>query len=83
MDPFSKLVEIRTVPSLHSWRVAEFLYDDLVAHWGKPHYVWTNNGTEFVGTFEDTKTFACAKVLVSSITTSPLVIVRPTGRLNR
>ena len=29
----------------------EFLYDDLVAHWGKPRYVWTNNGTEFVGSF--------------------------------
>ena len=31
MDPFSKWVEIRAVPSLHSWRVAEFLYNDLVA----------------------------------------------------
>ena len=39
------------MPSLHSWRVAEFLYDDLVAHWGKPHYVWTDNGAEFAGSF--------------------------------
>ena len=39
------------MPSLHSWRVAEFLYDDLVAHWGKPHYVQTDNGTKFVGSF--------------------------------
>ena len=30
---------------------AEFLYDDLVARWGKPHYVWTDNGAEFVGSF--------------------------------
>ena len=51
MDPFSKWVVIYTVPSLHSWRAAKFLYDDLVAHWGKPHYVWTDNGTEFVGSF--------------------------------
>ena len=51
MDPFSKWVEIRAMPSLHSWRVAEFLYDDLVARWGKPCYVQTNNGIESVGSF--------------------------------
>ena len=51
MDPFSKWVEIHAVPLLHSWRVAEFLYDNLVAHWGKPHYVQTNNSTKFVGSF--------------------------------
>ena len=48
---FSKWVEIRAVPSLHSWRAAEFLYDDLVARWGKLHYVRTDNGAEFVGSF--------------------------------
>ena len=51
MDPFSKWVEIRAVPSLHSWRAAKFLYNDLVACWGKLHYVWTDNGAEFVGSF--------------------------------
>ena len=51
VDPFSKWVEIRAVPSLHSWRAAEFLYDDLVARWGKPRYVQTDNGAEFVGSF--------------------------------
>ena len=51
MDLFSKWVEIRAVPSLHSWRVAEFLYDDLVAHWGKLCYILTDNGAEFVGSF--------------------------------
>ena len=51
MDPFSKWVEVRAMPSLHSWRAAEFLYNDLVARWGKPRYVWTNNGAEFVGSF--------------------------------
>ena len=39
------------MPSLHSWRAAKFLYDDLVAHWGKPCYVWTNNSAEFAGSF--------------------------------
>ena len=39
MDLFSKWVETCTIPLLHSWRAAEFLYDDLVAHWDKPYYV--------------------------------------------
>ena len=32
VDPFSKWVEICAVPLLHSWRAAEFLYNDLLAH---------------------------------------------------
>ena len=51
MDLFSKWVEIHAVPSLHSWRVAKFLYDDLVARWGKLRYVQTDNGAEFAGSF--------------------------------
>ena len=51
VDPLSKWVEIHALPSLHSWRAAEFLYNDLVARWGKPCYVRTNNGAEFVGSF--------------------------------
>ena len=39
------------MPLLHSWRSAKFLYDDLVAQLGKPHYVQTDNGGEFVGSF--------------------------------
>ena len=51
MDPFSKWVEIYAVPFLHSWRAAKFLYNDLAARWGKPHYIWTDNSAEFVGSF--------------------------------
>ena len=51
MDPFSKWVEVRTVPLLYSWRVAKFLYDDLVARGGKPHYILTDNVAEFAGSF--------------------------------
>ena len=51
LNPFLKWVEIHTVPSLHSWRVAKFLYDDLVACWGKLCYVQTDNGAEFAGSF--------------------------------
>ena len=51
IDPFSKWVETHAVPLLHSWRAVKFLYDNLVAHWGKPRYIWTDNGTKFAGSF--------------------------------
>ena len=38
------------MPSLHSWRAAEFLYD-LCSRWGKPGYVRTDNGPEYRGFF--------------------------------
>ena len=31
------------MPLLHSWRATELIYNDLVAHWGKPHYIWTDD----------------------------------------
>ena len=37
------------MPALHNWRASKFLYDNLVAHWGKPCYVQIDNSTEFVG----------------------------------
>ena len=51
IDPFSKWVEAEPVPSLHSWRAAEFLYWSIVVRWGKPRYVRTDNGKEFSGSF--------------------------------
>ena len=51
MDPFSKWVETQAVPLLHSWRAAKFLYNDLVACWGKPYYIRTDNGTKFADSF--------------------------------
>ena len=51
VDPFSKWVEMCAVAFLHSWRAAEFLYDDLVARWGKPCYVQTDNSAKFAGSF--------------------------------
>ena len=37
------------MPSQHSWRAVEFLYNDVVTHWGTPCYIWMNNNAEFVG----------------------------------
>ncbi len=49
VDPFSKWVEAAPVPSLHSWRAADFLYQRIVTHWGKPRFIRTDNGSEFQG----------------------------------
>ena len=50
VNPFSKWVEARLVPSLHSWCTAEFL-EDIMHWWGKPRYVRTDHGSEFKGSF--------------------------------
>ena len=50
MDPFGKWVESRKVPSLQSWRTAKFLFNIIARH-GKPHFVRTDNGPEYAGTF--------------------------------
>ena len=47
VDPFSKWVEAAAVPSLHSWRAADFLCERIVVCWGKPRYIRTDNGSEF------------------------------------
>ena len=52
VDPFSKWIEARPIPSKHSWRVAEFLWEEIVCRWGRPSWVRTDNGTEFAGSFE-------------------------------
>ena len=46
IDPFSKWVEVKPVPLLHSWRTAEFFYN-ICSHWGKLAYVRTGNGPEY------------------------------------
>ena len=52
IDPFSKWIEARPLKSRHSWRVAEFLWDDIVCRWGRPGWIRTDNGTEFAGGFQ-------------------------------
>ena len=63
MDPFSKWVEIHTMPSLHSRRVAEFLHNYLVARWA--NYAMSR-ATMVLSLWA--ALHGCAKFLVSSIT---------------
>ena len=66
VDPFSKWVEVQAIPSRHSWRVADFLYSQIVARWGKPRYIRTDNGTEFAGSFA--RLCSSLKIVHSKIT---------------
>ena len=50
VDPFSKWVEAEPMLSKHAWRTADFLWR-LVARWGKPLWIRSDNGTEFRGSF--------------------------------
>ena len=52
VDPFSKWVKAVPLPSKDSWRTARALYNEIVARWGKPAWVTTDNGTEFAGSFK-------------------------------
>ena len=52
MDPFSKWVEAMPIVTKESWRTARALYD-VLARWGKPCWVTTDNGMEFTGHFKD------------------------------
>ena len=52
VDPFSKWVEASPMPTKASWRTARALYE-VLARWGKPAWVTTDNGTEFMGDFKD------------------------------
>ena len=51
MDTSCKWVVNHAMPILYSWQAIEFLYDDVLAHWGKPSYIHTNNGADFAGSF--------------------------------
>ena len=50
-DPFGKWAESRKTPSLRSWQATDFLFD-IIAQWGKPHYIQTENGPEFSGALD-------------------------------
>ncbi len=52
VDPFSKWVEAVTLQDKKSWRTARALYE-ILARWGKPSWVTTDNGLEFAGHFKE------------------------------
>ena len=49
VDPFSKWVEIGTVPTLNSHEVAEWFHREVVCRYGVPARVRTDQGREYRG----------------------------------
>ena len=75
-DPFSKWVEAHAnALTAQLEDAAEFLYNDLVASWGKLRYIWTDNGTKFAGQL----CMALQNGWALSIIISLLATIRPMG----
>ena len=51
VDPFSKWVEMGTVPTLNSHEVAEWFHREVVCRYGVPARVRTDQGMEYRGQF--------------------------------
>lgn len=49
VDPFSKFVLLRALPNRQALSVVKFLREAIVAVFGPPHYIRTDNGAEFAG----------------------------------
>ena len=52
VDPFTKWVEIGTVPTLNSHEVAEWFHREVVCRYGVPARVRTDQGREYMGAFD-------------------------------
>jgi hypothetical protein len=53
VDCLTKWIEVKPIPSKHSLRCADWFYWDILARWGKPDWIRTDNGTEWSGVFSD------------------------------
>ena len=73
VDPFSKWVEIGALQSKRAFRVADWLHREIVARWGRPLMIRTDNGTEFAAEFHD---------LVSSLGIKVIKITPSNSRAN-
>ena len=47
----SKWVEALPIPSKHAFRMAQWFYNNVLARWGRPAFVRTDNGTEWKSEF--------------------------------
>ena len=51
VDPFTKWVEVGTVPDLKSHSVAEWFHREVICRYGVPAKVRTDQGREYMGEF--------------------------------
>ena len=51
VDVYTKWVEIALLPSKHAFVCARWFYTDIISRWGRPLFVRSDNGTEFMAEF--------------------------------
>lgn len=51
VDVFSKWAEVGLLPSKHAFRTAAWFYSEIIARWGRPLAVRTDNGGEWEAEF--------------------------------
>jgi Integrase core domain/Integrase zinc binding domain len=51
VDVFSKWVEARAIPDKCAFTTCEWLYDDIIARWGRPLYIRLDRGGEWEAEF--------------------------------
>lgn len=47
----SKWVEARPILSKHAFRTADWLFSDIIARWGRPQFIRSDNGSEWQAEF--------------------------------
>ena len=52
VDVYSKWVEVALLKSKHAFVTARWLYTEVICRWGRPEFVRTDNGTEWMAEFE-------------------------------
>jgi Integrase zinc binding domain/Integrase core domain len=52
VDVFSKWVEASPLKSKHAFRTCEWFYTSVIARWGRPAFVRSDNGTEWHSEFK-------------------------------
>ena len=51
VDVYTKWVEIALLPSKHAFVTARWFYTDIICRWGRPAFVRSDNGTEWMAEF--------------------------------
>lgn len=51
VDVYTKWVEVALLPSKHAFVTARWFYTDVISRWGRPCFVRSDNGTEWMAEF--------------------------------
>ena len=51
VDVYTKWVEVALLPSKHAFVTARWFYNEVISRWGRPCFVRSDNGTEWMAEF--------------------------------